>query len=273
MSLTHPPGLFSWTDISLPDPASGRSFYSSLFGWEAEDQHDPEGNYIYTMFKKDGESVAGMGPQPPGMADSGIPPMWNSYVAVDDVDRVVERVIAQGGSVVLPVMEVMTAGRMAVVADPEGGVVSLWESGDHRGAGIFNSHGAMTWNELATRDTEGAKAFYGAVFGWDFESMPGPNEYWLIKCAGKVEGDADADDDYNGGLMAMDENWPAEMPPHWMVYFAVDNADDAITKLKELGGSVSVPAFDTPAGRMAVVGDPQGGTFMVMAQSQAPSED
>ncbi len=268
MAGNHPHGLFSWTDISLPDPAAGKDFYAALFGWQAEDQQDPDGNYIYTMFSKDGEAVAGMGPQPPGTAESGIPPMWSSYVTVDDVDAAVERATDSGGSVVLPVMDVFTAGRMAIVADPAGGVVSMWEAGDHEGAGVFNTHGAMTWNELATRDVAGAKAFYTAVFGWEFEPFGGDNEYWLIKVAGKVGGGVYADDQYNGGVMPMDENWPDEIPPHWMVYFNVDDTDAAVAKLEELGGSVSVPAFDTPAGRIAVVGDAQGGTFSFIAPAQ-----
>ena len=268
MAGSHPHGLFSWTDISLPDPSKGSEFYTTLFGWEAEDQHDPDGNYIYTMFSKDGESVAGLGPQPQEMAESGIPPMWGSYVSVDDVEAAVERVTANGGAVILPVMDVFTSGRMAVASDPTGGAVSLWQAGDHKGAGVFNSHGAMTWNELATRDTEAAKTFYAAVFGWEFEAMPGDFEYWLIKCLSKVAGDADADDDYNGGLMPMDENWPAELPAHWMVYFNVDDTDAAIAELEQLGGNVSVPAFDTNAGRIAVVNDPQGGTFSVISPPQ-----
>jgi len=268
MGETHPHGLFSWTDIALPDPAAGRDFYAGLFGWDAADQFDPEGNYIYTMFSKDGKAVAGLGGQPPGTAAGGIPPMWQSYVAVDDVDAAVANITSHGGSVVMPTMEVMTAGRMAVVADPQGAVFSLWEEGDHTGGGIFNQHGALTWNELATRDAVGAMAFYGPALGWDFEEFPGEIEYWLIKVEGKSRGQLHQDDDYNGGIMPMDANWPAEVPPHWMVYFNVEDTDTTVARLAELGGAVSVPAFDTPAGRIAVVGDPQGGTFSIIAAAQ-----
>ncbi len=265
MAAAHPHGLFSWTDISLPDPAAGSRFYTALFGWDAADQFDPDGNYIYTMFTKGGKSVAGLGSQPPGMANASMPPMWQSYVNVQDVDAAADKVLANGGSVIMPSMDVMSSGRMAVVADPQGAVFSLWQAGDHVGGEVFNQHGAMSWNELATRDTEAAKTFYGAALGWDFEAMPGPNEYWLIKVEGKSKGDLHSDDDYNGGIIAMDENWPADLPPHWMVYFTVDDTDEALVKLTELGGKVSVPAFDTPAGRMAVVGDDQGGTFTLIS--------
>lgn len=264
MAISHPHGLFSWTDISLPDPQAGKRFYTALFGWDAEDQVDPEGNYVYTMFGKGGRAVAGLGPMPPGMDSQGIPPMWQSYASVDDVDAVVAKVGEHGGSVIMPAMDVFTSGRMAVVADPQGAVFSLWQAGDHPGGETFNNHGELTWNELATRDTEGAKAFYAAILGWDFERFEGPSEYWLIKVEGKSKGALHQNDDYNGGIMAMDENWPADLPAHWMVYFNVDDTDAAVAKLEALGGKLSVPAFDSPAGRIAVVGDDQGGTFSVI---------
>ncbi len=264
MGDTHPHGLFSWTDIALPDPQAGSAFYATLFGWDAEDQFDPHGNYIYTMFSRDGKSVAGLGPQSPEGAGGGMPPMWMSYVNVDNVDATVSSVTLHGGSVQVPVMEVMNSGRMAIVADPQGAVFALWEDGDHSGGEVFNSHGAMTWNELATRNTAGAKAFYAAALGWDFEKFPGDNEYWLIMVQGKARGTLHQDDDYNGGIMPMGDNWPEEVPPHWMVYFSVDDTDATVARLGELGGSVSVPPFETPAGRIAVVADPQGGTFSVI---------
>ena len=263
---TYPNGLFTWTDISLPDPVGGSKFYSELFGWQAEDQHDPEGNYIYTMFERNGHSVAGLGPQPEAMQNQGIPPMWQSYVAVDSVAETLEKVAANGGTIVMPALQVMASGTMAIIADSQGGVVSLWEEGEHMGASAFNSHGQLTWNELATRDSAAARAFYGAVFGWTFEQAPTtPAEYWMIVMEGKPQGGALSEDKYNGGIITMDEEWPAEIPQHWMVYFSVDDTDAALGRLAELGGTVSVPAFDSSAGRIAVVADPQGGTFSIIS--------
>jgi predicted enzyme related to lactoylglutathione lyase len=268
---TYPHGLFTWTDVSLPDPVGGSKFYSELFGWEAADQHDPEGNYIYTMFTKDGETVAGLGKQPEAMQNQGIPPMWNSYITVDDLDEALAEVEANGGSVLVPAMDVMAAGRMALIGDPTGAPVALWQEGDHAGAGAFNRHGHMTWNELATRDTQAARDFYAAVLGWSYEPLPGaPSEYHLITVSDKPEDHATlAKDNYNGGIMAMDDTWPADMPAHWMVYFQVDDTDAAAERLTELGGSVSVPPFDSSAGRIAVVADPQGGTFSIIAPPEA----
>ena len=271
--MPYPNGLFTWADVSLPDPAAGSQFYSALFGWDAEDQQDPEGNYVYTMFSRDGKTVAGLGPMPQEMQAAGAPPTWNSYVTVHDLDATVAAAEANGGTV-MGTMDVFTSGRMAIVADPTGAMLMLWQPQDHVGAQAFTGHGSMTWNELATRDRAKAQEFYRAVLGWTYEDSPGPFDYQLIVVDEKEEeGQPYFPDKLNGGMLTMDETWPAEMPAHWMVYFTVDNTDDLIAKLEELGGEVAVPAFDTDQGKIAVVRDPQGGTFSVIAPSQAvPAE-
>jgi predicted enzyme related to lactoylglutathione lyase len=267
--MEYPHGLFSWADISLPDPADGSSFYADLFGWEAEEQRDPDGNYIYTMFSQDGKSTAGLGPQPPQLAGRGVPPMWNSYITVDDIDATLARWVTAGGVVMIPAMDVMDSGRMAFVADPEGAVCALWQAGSHVGAEVFNQPGALTWNELNTRDAAAAREFYGLVLGWEFERFGEADPpYWLITLPNKPQGDPLSDDAYNGGILTIDESWPAEMPAHWSVYFHVADADAAAHRVGELGGRVIVPPFDTSAGRIAVVTDPQGGTFSVMSPPQ-----
>lgn len=259
-------GLFSWADISSPDPAAGSAFYAALFGWQAEDQHDPDGNYIYTMFSQDGKSTAGMGPQPAEVAEHGMPPTWNSYITVDSVDATIAKWTGAGGSVLMPPMDVMTSGRMAFVADPEGAVCALWQAGDHVGAEVFNQPGAISWNELNTRDAEAAKKFYGEVLGWEFEAFAGEGPtYWLIKLPSKEQGDPLSDDDYNGGILTMDESFPAEVPANWLLYVSVADTDAAVNKVTELGGNVVAPAMDTAAGRIAVIADPQGGALAVIA--------
>jgi predicted enzyme related to lactoylglutathione lyase len=162
---------------------------------------------------------------------------------------------------------------MAVVADPAGGTVGLWEARDHPGGEVFNEHGTLTWNELNTRDAEAAKQFYGAALGWEFELNPGGGApYWLIKAPGKVPGAPLSEDEWNGGILTMDENFPPEVPQHWAVYFWVDDTDHLVERLTSLGGTVTVPAFDTPVGRMAVLADPQGAMFSVATPAQ-PVED
>ncbi|MCP4965533.1 MAG: VOC family protein [bacterium] len=259
-------GLFSWADVSAPDPAAASAFYAALFGWHAEDQQMPDGSYMYTMFSMDGEATAGLGQQPAEMSAQGIPPMWNSYVTVDSVDETIEKWTAAGGTVMMPAMDVMTSGRMAFVVDPEEAFVGLWEAGDHVGAGVFHKPGAMNWNELSTRNSEAARDFYGKALGWTFEEFPGSSPaYWLITMPDKKQGDPLSEDVYNGGFLTLDETFPDTIPAHWGVYFGVVDTDAVAAKATELGGSVVVPAMDTPAGRICVVSDPQGGTFSIIA--------
>jgi len=263
--MPYPHGLFTWTDIALPDPNAGAAFYTALFGWEATDQHGPDGAYIYTMFTKDGAPIAGLGPEPPGSRPQGVPPMWTSYVTVDDLAATIERWTDAGGTVLMPAMDVATAGRMAVVADLEGAILALWQAGDHAGAERFNEPGTMTWNELYTRDAAAARRFYASTLGWTFERWEdesAPPDYWFIR-VDRPASPVLAADGYNGGIMTMDETWPAGVPAHWMVYFAVADADETVEHLEDLGGSVSVPPFDVGGGRMAVVADPQGGMFSI----------
>lgn len=168
----------------------------------------------------------------------------------------------------MPAMDVVTAGRMTVLADPEGAVLSLWQAGDHAGAEVFNEHGALPGNELGTGDCAGARGFYGDALGWEFERLEGessPGEYWLIRIEGKTADGPYTDDPYNGGVLTMEENWPPDVPPHWMVYFPVDDADLLVERPTDLAGTVSVPPLGTLVGWLAVVGDPQGGKFSVIA--------
>lgn len=254
-------GMFTWADLSTTDPAGAQAFYAGVLGWEYEEI--PAGEHgMYTLCRKDGKDVAGMGKQPEHEVEAGIPPMWSSHVLVDDVDALTGRVPELGGYVVLEPMDVMEAGRMSIVRDPSGGMLCLWEPRSHRGADLFNEHGAMAWNELATRDREAAVAFYGELLGWEFEGMESPGgPYELIRNRGRM----------NGGVLQMTEEWPDEIPPHWMVYFWVDDVETAAERVRELGGSVSVEPFDIGVGTMSVVSDPQGAVFTLFNGQDGPS--
>ncbi len=259
--MPYPHGLFSWTDVSQPDPAGGSKFYADLFGLAAEDQHDPDGNHIYTMLLKDGKAAAGLAPQ----MSPDQPVAWTSYVTVADLDATLRAWAAAGGSVIMPAMDVMTAGRMAVAADPEGAAVALWEAGESVGGEVFGEHGTLAWNELYTRDSAAARAFYGEVLGWGFEPFEAADgEYWVATVDAKETGQAYSDDKFNGGIMTVGEGFPPDMPPHWMVYFHVDDTDEITARHQSLGGTVAMPPFDSPAGRIAVLTDPQGATFSVI---------
>jgi predicted enzyme related to lactoylglutathione lyase len=248
------PGQFSWVDLMAPDPDAAKAFYGGLFGWGAVDNPTDQGG-VYTQFTLRGQNVAGMGEMPPEMKQAGIPPVWNSYVSVDDADVVAARVGALGGQVTMPVMQVMTVGRMAIFSDPEGAAFSIWQAGDHIGAQIVNEPGALCWNELASRDPEAARGFYSKLFGWSYViDDEGPSPYTEIM----LEGSA------NGGILQMTDAMPADVPAHWVPYFAVERCEQSADRAKELGGRLQVGPTAIPAGTFAVCADPQGGMFCII---------
>jgi predicted enzyme related to lactoylglutathione lyase len=265
------PGVPCWADTSQPDPKAAVDFYSGLFGWEFEDVMPPDAPGEYFIARIRGLDVAAVGSQPEAM-----PPhaMWNTYVWVESADETASKVSDSGGKVVMDPFDVMDAGRMAVFADPEGATICAWQAKENRGARIVNEHGSVNFNTLHTRDAEGAKAFYGAVFGWRTLELPGGFEMWTLPGYGDhlerdnpdlrknmAEMDAPAGfEDVVASLNPIPEE-QSDMPPNWGVTFAVDDADAAAERAGELGGTVVMPPFDAPWVRMTVIVDPQGATF------------
>jgi predicted enzyme related to lactoylglutathione lyase len=254
VTATHAPGTFSWADLGTSDPASAKRFYTGLFGWTFEDRPISEGEY-YTMLMQDGKTVAALYAQQADERSAGIPPHWLSYINVESADRVSARAAELGATVLAPPFDVMEHGRMAVVQDPTGGVVALWEPRNYQGAGLLGEPGALCWNELCTHDPARAGAFYAELLGWARETMPMPGfEYTVFK-----RGDQPA-----GGMMAIQPEW-GNMPPHWEIYFAVTDCDETAASAPKLGGSVMKAPADIPGvGRFAVLRDPQGATFSVL---------
>jgi uncharacterized protein len=244
-------GVPSWVDLASPDLEASKAFYGALFGWEAGRPVPEAGGY--TLFALHGKQVAGMGP----VMSEGQPPAWTTYVNVTDADGTAKKAADAGGTVLAGPMDVMDQGRLAIFADPAGAVLGLWQARVHTGAQLVNEPGTYCWSELATRDIEGSKAFYSSVFGWGVQSEPGPMEYTEFK----VDGDSIA------GMLPMGDMMPAEMPPHWGVYFAVSDCDAAVATATRLGASVMAPAMDVPVGRFAVLTDPQGAAFSVIKLS------
>lgn len=245
-------GVPCWVDLGTSDIPKAAEFYSSLFGWEIEPGGDEVGGYSMATLR--GKPVAGIGQQTnPG------PPYWTTYVSVDSADDVAGKVKSNGGNVVVDPMDVMTFGRMAVFSDPVGAIISVWQPLQHIGAQIVNEPNSLSWNELITTDTEKSKEFYGAVFGWGSETHgeggPMPYTEWKI-------GDRSV-----GGMMPKPPMMPAEVPPHWGVYFSVDGTDAAMEKVKSLGGQVIMGPMDVEPGRLAVVQDPQGAVFNIITLS------
>ena len=197
------------------------------------------------------------------LADQQIPGMvvWTTYIAVDDVDSTVAKALAAGGTVPMEPMDVMTFGRMAVVTDPGGAAVSFWQAGEHKGADLVNEPVTLCWNELTTRAVEESLTFLDAVVGLKGHKIDagGADHYELQLPSGRTV----------GGLMPMEgDMWPPELPNHWMVYFAVEDADATAARAQELGGQVPVPPTDIPPGHFAVLNDPQGGNFSIIELAQ-----
>jgi predicted enzyme related to lactoylglutathione lyase len=250
----HAPGTPSWTDLSSPDPAGSSGFYGELFGWSATEPGPVEETGGYQMFQQDGKAVGGLSP----IMQEGQPTAWLTYITVESADDTAAKVGAAGGQTLLAPMDVMDVGRMAIFMDPTGGAFAVWEPRAHAGAEIVNEPFSLAWNELATRDTEAAKPFYAAVFGWDAETQTdGPMPYTMWKLGGNLV----------GGMIEMNETFPPEVPAGWGVYFAVRDADATAAKAQELGGSVVIQPLDVPVGRMASIVDPQGAFFSVIALS------
>lgn len=253
---SYEPGTPSWVDLGSPDPAAAADFYSGLFGWEILDQGPEAGGYRMAFLRD--RPVAGLGPQ----QQPDIPPYWTTYLSVTDADAVTKGVREAGGQVFLEPMDVLDVGRMAMFADPTGASFAVWQPRAHTGAGLVREPGTMCWHELTTRKPEAAKAFYPAVLGWSVQDreMPGlncPYTEW------QLGGHAIA------GMMPMDDSWPAHVPAHWMVYFAVPDTDAAAARAEQLGGTVPVPPTDIPPGRFAVLNDPHGAVFSVIAMHPA----
>lgn len=251
-------GVPSWVDLGTSDVEGAKRFYGAVFGWEADDRPTDQG-VPYTMFTKGGKTVAGMGPIPPDQAAAGMPPMWNTYLNVDNVDDAIAKVTAAGGQVVMPAMDVMESGRMAFVADSTGAAFGLWQAGNHFGAELVNEHGSLGWNELLTDDIASATKFYEEAFGYRAEVSDTPNgPYTAFWAEGNVEGNAAA------GMMAKNEGM-GPIPNYWGVYFGTDDVDATVGEVQANGGNVLMPGMDIPGvGRMAVVQDPQGAVFTVM---------
>jgi predicted enzyme related to lactoylglutathione lyase len=211
------------------------------------------------MAEIDGKPVAGIGRQ----MNEAAPPYWTTYISVTNADAATAVVSEAGGTVVVAPFDVVGAGRMAVLADPTGAPISVWEAQAHTGSGIVDEPGSMCWHELYTRDPEAAKTFYESAFGWSStEEDMGGSRYTVWKLG----------DQSVGGMVVLDEQMPAELPPHWLVYFAVDDCDAAVAHVSELGGSVKMQPMDVPPGRFAVVSDPHGALFAVMALRRTASE-
>jgi predicted enzyme related to lactoylglutathione lyase len=263
----YPPGVPCWVDTLQPDPQAAVRFYGDLMGWTFEGPGtmpgDPPGQYFVARLR--GRDVAGVGTQP----SKGAPPAptWNTYVSVESADDTAKKAASAGGKVVREPFDVLPAGRMAVLADPAGAVFCAWEPRDRQGAQLVSELGAWAMSSLVTPDPEGAKTFYGAVFGWKAEPMKmNGDELTLWRRPGFVGGTSEqpVPRDVVAVMMRMKPGAPGgDGPPNWLVGFWVPDADATVEQTKKLGGKVVVPPFEIPRFRQAILADPQGAVFSV----------
>jgi hypothetical protein len=200
------------------------------------------------MFRKNGKMVAAAS----SLQDGGHP-SWTTYVCTPDAQESAKKVAEAGGQVMVQPFDVFNSGRMAIFQDAGGAFFAVWEPKEHQGAELANEPGSFCWTELTTRDVDKAKAFYPRVFGWGIKDNPGYTEFTV-------------NDRSIAGMLKMGDNFPPEVPPHWVVYFAVEDADATAAKAQELGGRAS-PIMDSPAGRFSIVNDPHGAVFAVIKVS------
>jgi predicted enzyme related to lactoylglutathione lyase len=258
----YKPGTFCWVDFAATNAGAAKAFYGELLDWLAIDLPTDIGG-VYTMFEKDGKAVCGLWQMSEEMIGQGIRASWQSYVSVESVDLSVAQAAELGAAVLMQPYDVMKAGRMAVIRDPTGAVLALWEPDEHIGADIVNVPGALCWNELQTHDPSKAKAFYGDLFGWTAGRISGSEgqPYWEFRNA----------DVLAGGMIEIQSGW-GEVPPNWAVYFAVADCDATVNQALDLDGELLVPPRDVAGtGRFAFLQDPLGAVFAVIAlEGQVP---
>ena len=245
---TAPTGAPCWIELFTSDPDKTIPFYSELFGWTVDDPGPDYGGY--KNFVKDGVRVAGCMRND---GQSGIPDMWSIYLASEDAKETVDRAASNGGQVVVPAMDVMALGTMAVLSDAGGAGIGVWQSGEHRGFGVINEPGAPSWFELHTRDYDRALDFYRTVFGWQTRTEADTPEF---RYTTMVVGD-----EQYAGVMDASAFLPEGVPANWTVYFASADVDATLARAVDLGGAITMPAEDTPYGRLAQATDPTGAMF------------
>jgi predicted enzyme related to lactoylglutathione lyase len=244
------------------DAGRSREFYSELFGWTAEEPSEEFGGYF--MFTKDGAPLAGCMASAPG-APMAAADTWSTYLTTDDAEKTLEAVVENGGEVRVPAMAVADLGTSALVGDVSGAGIGIWQPGTFQGFSVFAETGTPSWFELHTRDYEASVGFYRDVFRWDTQTVSDTPEFRYTT----LKDGTGAPDGFLAGIMDASGFLPEGVPSYWAVYFGVDDADAALAKATSLGGSIVMPAEDTPYGRLATATDPNGAQFKLVAPNEA----
>ena len=250
----HAPGNFSWIELATTDQAAATGFYAKIFGWSSKDY--PIGpNQVYSVFQLQERDTAAACALRPDQLSLGVPPHWNLYVAVESADATAARAEQLGGKVLAAPFDVFDAGRMAVIQDPTGATISIWQAIHHLGIGISASHGTLCWADLSTPDRERAGQFYSQLFGWQLmkEDENSAHNYWHIKNG----------EEFIGGIPPSSDHQPGA-PAHWLAYFTVSDCDATAAAAKNLGAKLYMPPTDFEnVGRISVMADPQGAAFAI----------
>lgn len=243
------PGAPCWIDLMTSNPERAQAFYATLFGWtfEAGDQ-DTYGGYI--LASKNGQQVAGIMKND---GEGGYPDGWTTYLRVEDLEATVASVPDHGGKVLMGPLDIPEQGRMALLLDPAGASVGLWQFGGHTGFRLHGEPGAPAWHELHARHFSATLAFYRDVLGWDASLMSDTDEFRYATLGTGEEASA--------GILDATAFLHSGYPAAWQVYFQVDDTELAITQALGLGASVIDPPQDSPFGRVASLSDPTGSSF------------
>ena len=251
---SYAPGQFCWSEVGVRDAGQAKQFYAKLLGWKAVDVPiDGGGNY--TLMRLGDTDVAGLYELSKEQLAQGVPPAWLAYVAVESADRSTELAKTLGAQVMTGPFDVMTLGRMSVIADPQGAAFAIWQAKEHKGSGLLGENGTAGWCELATKDVHKAKEFYSQLFGWRLDTKSDKGREYTEIAAGGMQ---------VGGMMALTPDH-GPTPPHWLTYFMVGDCDEHVGVAQKNGGKVLVPPMNIPkVGRFAVLADPSGAAFAVI---------
>lgn len=246
-----PDGTPCWFDLVTTRREQSWDFYRAVFGWTIAASGEQFAHYgVATV---NGLAVAGIGEGP----IEG-PPAWTTYLATSDVGRSIEAVVAAGGAVAMAPTDIGDAGRMALTTDCNGALFGLWQAKDMIGAALVNEPGGVVWNENLSADPDAARAFYSHLFGFSYTTADEASGYVTI--------DGDGPGDTIGGVGRQAPTLPAT----WKIYFVVADVDAAVDVAVAHGGRAIEPATDTPAGRVAVLADPDGAAFGVGSGNPPP---
>jgi predicted enzyme related to lactoylglutathione lyase len=250
--MTHPYGTFCFAELNTHDITQAQRFYGTVFGWKTEPLAEDGG---YLVFQQNGRDVA-------ALRHGKGPTRWIPYLAVESADQTTIRARDLRASVVAPPFDLDGLARKAVIHDPAGGVIGLWEPRGHGGAAVLDEPGSMWWAELVTRDFPSAQKFYAGLLGWRaVDTLKYGIRYSVFKLG----------DQAVAGLLPIGADW-GPVSPYWQVLFAVDGCDAAVERARAAGGSLVFGPNDIPnAGRAGIVTDPAGAIFVVMEPSETQS--